>query len=459
MKKSPLIHIPALLLAAFAATHAEESSNVEFKRVSISGQFDNGQIVSGKTSSYEATAKNIDFNGEYFQRMGVWITQSAVVNSRLELTMGAGGIFWYSMPTLSSRIETRQTQFGPGISQAQGVYTFGDLQNPSAKLQMGFFPYKYNPDAKNLGEYLMRSGTYPGYVMTGGWSMFNSAGFMAQGARLNLPLWDGKFQSDFLLTMETTLPPLFSITPAYVASVTPVSGLRLGAGIACNHCLPVKPSVDSPRDPDGNNYVISSVTYDTANATYVFNRDSSERYTFKGVKVMASASVDPKAYIPMDFLGPEDLKIYGEIAVLGWKNYPYYYEKRTERMPMMVGFNAPTRFGSVKLLDALSFELEYLNSAFVNDITQPLYGGLPIWNVPTDSAGYAAYQSTAKRDNWKWSVFASREITKGIQISAQAASDHFRPIHVLEGVSPTMVPVTNRNGKEWYYLVRLQFGI
>ena len=31
-------------------------------------------------------------------------------------------------------------------------------------LAVGYFPYKYNPEARNLGEYLFRSGTYPVYL-------------------------------------------------------------------------------------------------------------------------------------------------------------------------------------------------------------------------------------------------------------------------------------------------------
>lgn len=443
-----------LTLTAFlySAVFAQEDAEIEFKRVSISGQFDNGQIVKGRTSYTENNAKDYEFNGEFFQRMGVWITQEAVVRERLQLTVGVGGIFWYSIPSDANTISSRQTQFGPGISQAQGIYTFGDLENPAARLQMGFFPYKYNPDAKNLGEYLMRSGAYPGYLTTGGWSMLNSAAYMMQGLRLNSRFWDNRVDVDFLMAMERDLPPLFSITPALVASVTPVKGVRVGAGAAWNHGISTKPSRETPIDPDGKNYVIKEIT-----PTGEIIRDSSERYTFKGVKVTANASFDPKAYIPMDFLGSEDLKIYGELAVLGWKNYPYMYEKRTERMPVMGGINLPT----FKLLDVLSFEIEYYNSPFFNSFKEPLYSALPIWQLPdyADPASVEQYEAAAKRDNWKWTVYGKKQITKGIEIYAQAASDHTRTFHVLEGLLPTMVPITNRNGKDWYYLVRFQFGI
>jgi hypothetical protein len=466
MSKSTFRLFSAVLLGALAYAPAQES-DIELKRVSIVGQFDNGQIVSGRINQYDNSAfvdpsigYTYKFNGDFFQRTSVWITQEAVVAERLRLVMGVGGIFWYALPT-SSNINTRITQFGPGISQAQGTYTFGDLADPAATLQMGYFPYKYNPDAKNLGEYLMRSGTYPGYLVTGGWNMLNSAAFMMQGLRANFSLWDGKFQSDVLLAMENSLPPMFSISPAYVATVKPTNGIQVGAGIACNHCLPIKPSRESPKV--GTNMVIESATYDTTLGAYVYEKDSSSFYTFQGIKVSANASVDPKAFVPMPFLGPEDLKLYGEIAVLGWKNYSYMYEKRTERMPIMVGLNLP----AFKLLDVLALEVEYYNSPWINSFYSQYRGaGLPIPMIPgidqdgtADQATVDQYASDVRRDNWKWSLFARKQVVKGIEIYAQAASDHIRTINAEAGPMPAMTPITNRNGKEWYYIVRLQFGI
>jgi hypothetical protein len=471
MKASHLLSVSAVLMANLALPLLANDDEIEFKRVSITGQFDNGQVIDGLTHrNVLESAKDQPLDMKFFSRTGVWVTQEAVVKDRLNLIVGVGGIFWYSMPSQRSSPLTLQTQFGPGISQAQGIYTFGDLDNPTAKLQLGYFPYKYNADSKNLGEYLLRSGTYPGYIVTGGWNMVSSSAFMNQGARLNLPLWGGKFQSDFILSMETNLPPLFSVTPAYVATVTPVKGVTVGAGIACNHCLSPRPSEESPKFE--SNEVIKSVTvvHDTANSQYIYtyDRDSTDWYTFQGVKVSANASFDPKAFVPMPFLGEEDLKLYGEIAVLGWKNYDYLYEKRSERMPIMVGFNIPT----FKLLDVLSFELEYYNSPFVNNYRNVIYDAIPTWyrmeeltatGVPNEyslsEADYEYNKNWTAKDNWKWSVYGKKEVIKGVRVFAQAASDHLRPYTFDLGAFPAYVPVTNKNGKEWYYVVRLEFGI
>jgi opacity protein-like surface antigen len=471
MKASHLLSVTAAVLMATFAAPVVAQDEIEFKRVSITGQFDNGQVVKGYTHpNILESAKDQPLDMKFFSRTGVWVTQEAVVKERLNLIVGVGGIFWYSMPSQRSSPLTLQTQFGPGISQAQGIYTWGDLEDPTARLQVGYFPYKYNQDSKNLGEYLLRSGTYPGYLVTGGWNMVSSSAFMNQGARLNVPLWDGKFQSDFILSMETNLPPLFSLTPAYVATVNPVKGVTVGAGIACNHCLSTRPSEESPKLESNQIIRSATVVHDAPNGQYLitYDRDSTSHYTFQGVKVAANASIDPKAYIPMDFLGPEDLKLYGEIAVLGWKNYSYLYEKRSERMPIMVGFNIPT----FKMLDVLSFELEYYNNSFVNNYRNVIYDAIPTWYraeelTPTGMPGeyslteaeYEFNQSWAKRDNWKWSVYGKKEVVKGVRIFAQAASDHLRPYTFDLGAFPAYVPVTNKNGKEWYYIVRLEFGI
>lgn len=250
------------------------------------------------------------------------------------------------------------------------------------------------------------------------------------------------------------------MTPAYVGTLRPTEGIQVGFGVACNHCLPVKPSRESPKV--GSNMVITSAVYDTINESYIFTRDSSSYYTFQGLKLSANAAFDPKAFIPMDFLGSEDLKVYGELAVLGWKNYPYLYDKRSERMPIMIGINLPT----FKLLDVVSLEIEHYKSRYINSFWSQYRGaGLPIPMFPGAEDGAASpdeikqYESDAKQDNWKWSLFAKKEIVQGVEVYLQAASDHIRTINAEAGPMPAMTPVTNRNGKEWYYIFRLQFGI
>jgi hypothetical protein len=449
-----------LQLGAVGVFASEVDTSIQFSPISISAQFDAGQIVKGKTSLTEKIQGGTSLDGEFLQRTGVWITQSAVVNEKLHFTMGVGGLFWFALPPRSGDPSTSLPQFGPGISQAQARYDFGDVDHPTASLQMGYFPYKYNPDAKNLGEYLLRSGTYPGYVVTGGWNMINSARYMVQGLRVNFPLWEGKFQSDFLLSMERDVPPMFDLSPSYVASLEVLPGLDLGAGMECNHCIAIKPSKDSPHFTQ--NQVITGVLPNPDSIIAEFKdpyiRDSTHFYTFQGVKLVGRFSLSPLVLSGMEPNSAFDFKLYAELAILGVKDYPFMYDNIFQRMPVMFGTDIPT----YHILDVLSFEMEYYNSKYINNILNPLYNTAPLWILPYDpsaSGSPAYFASQTRRDNWKWSLYAKKSVTKGIQLYAQVASDHMRTIMFNSGPQPSLVPVTNRNGRDWYYLIRLQFGI
>jgi hypothetical protein len=448
--------------------------------LSMRTQIDAGQIVKGRMLG------GLDLSEQFLQHTALWVTQETEIRDRLNIKIGVGGLFWYVVPPGEAGGDAAHknlTKFLPGISQAEAVYKFGDVDHPFALLQMGYFPYKYNPDAKNLGEYLLRSGTYPGILVTGGWNMLSGANYMVEGFRVNIPLWEGKFQSDFLLPMEHDLPPMYDLSPTYVATLRPFQGLELGAGIDCNHCIAIKPSKTTPNDlgggyrgnthfdDPGNEYIlrIPNPNPDPDSVRlkpYVLVRDTTRFYTFQGFKVEGRISLDAKAFLPeLPLLGNEDLKFYSEVAVLGWKNYPFLYENRWQRMPIMLGFNLPT----FKLLDVLSVEGEYYSSKFINSQFQVFTRQIPVWGWPpspgaattsNDPNDYDPNASEIRRDNWKWTIYASKSLFRGVRLFGQAASDHLRPVvWDLAGPSPTSTPVTNRNGKDWYYLIRLEFGI
>lgn len=473
---SPALLASCLVVHLTGIAQADEE-DVKVKPLSMTTQVDGGQVVKG------------NYNGglledQFIQRTSVWITQELAIGSRLEVRAGVGGLFWYATPTplatgAFSEVApfSTTTKFGPGITRADMEYRFGDVSAPPFILQVGYFPYKYNPDAKNLGEYLLRSGAYPGYLITGGWNLISGAGYMMQGVRLNMNLWDGKFRTDFLLPMEQDVPGINGdLSPSVIATLK-TGGLELGTGLNCHHCLAVKPSYTSPKFRSnantsaygvGNGYVILNPAFDTtqavtemtgANPRYLV--DTANFYTFQGLKVMARASFDPKALIAMDWLGPEDLKIFGEVAVLGWKNYPFYYEKRSERMPIMVGMNLP----AFRFLDVISVQVERYSSKQTNAVKFSTSQSLPLpvpWGF--DAAGSARVDPNTfdfnhknlTDDDWKWSVYAQKEFVKGLSLITQVANDHIRLPNEW-GANPS-IPNTN-SPKDWYYLLRFQLGI
>jgi hypothetical protein len=472
--------VPAVMASCLAASPLladDDADDVRLMPLSLGTLVDAGQVIKGKWNE-SVVDENV------IQRTSIWVTQEIHIGDRLEMRVGVGGMFWYDIENPSPgeanvRPFVTSTKFGPGIARADMEYRFGDPANPAATLQAGYFPYKYNSDAANLGEYLLRSGAYPGYLVSGGWNLMGN-GYMMQGIRVSVPLFGGMIRNDFLLPVERDLPPTGDLSPSYVVTATPARGIELGAGVSCHHCIAVKPSVTSPRirsdvsaDKYGNGsgYIIKNPNFNPADTTsprdlaspgnnpeYIY--DTTNFYTFRGVKVMARASADLKTFVPMPMLGSQDLKVFGEVALLGVKNYPFYYDKRTERMPVMFGFNVP----AFKMLDVLTFQMEYYNSPFPNSIENAYRFQMPTLpfvgsdgNSKQDPNEFDRTRPEVTDDNWKWSLLAKKTVVRGLSIYAQAANDNLRLVNWK--AEQSYAPVTTLQKKDWYYLLRLEMGI
>jgi hypothetical protein len=187
--------------------------------------------------------------------------------------------------------------------------------------------------------------------------------------------------------------------------------------------------------------------------------------TFRGTKVMAMASFDPKNLLKalgttLDFFGKEDCKLYFEAAVLGVKDYPVTLDKATDysdltkRIPVTFGFNFP----AFKLLDVISIEGEWFGGILPNDM-----GGVVLYDEPTplpsdrvsdyisDTTGHKKY----KDDNVKWSVYMKRNFMGHFQIIGQIASDHLR--WFAQDWTRQEWQEAFRNPRQFYYRFKLAY--
>jgi hypothetical protein len=412
---------------------------------------DLGQIVAGEIWKEATPMGRAD--GQVITRTGVFFTESAIYNDRLTIRLTIGGLFWFALPE-ESGAETRRVLFGPGVGEAQGSYAFGaDPLDPVATLQFGLFPHKYS-DAVNLGEYLYRSGAYPGYLVTGGWSYMNSSSYLAQGLRLTVPMLDGMLRHEFTMYMERDFEPAHDISPGYMITAKPTGFLELGAGAVWAHGLPLNRDKELTPKRLENSYSKSTgraSNQDTAAVNPCRDGVTADcgYYTFKGVKLMGRASADLGTLLNVEAIPPGDFKLYTEVALLGVKDYPHFYDDKAERMPVLAGVNVPT-FG---VLDRLAFEGEYRRTRFPNTIGAALADQMPLPVGTTESP----YLYPEKQTYWKWTAYAKREIIPGVTVYAQAANDHLRHFATLFAL-PAHRPSTERN-EDWYYVARLEFGI
>jgi hypothetical protein len=343
------------------------------------------------------------------------------------------------------------------ILEGQGIFSLYGNDNPALRVAIGFFPYKYNAGAKNLGEYLFRSGTYPPYLI----NSFGNPFSRLSGFHLSSTLFTW-LQQDFFIHPEIQVQPLMDWSVSYVAKAT-YKMVEVGAGLSLNHWFPAVDRMTQPKFSSNRYYTITG---------------DSAWFSFKGIKYMGQLAFDLKKCMSPETankFGPEDFRLYSEIALLGSENYPAYsrkdtvptvggptvtswipdtnnnfYEDILQRMPIMIGFNFPTG----ALLDYCSLEIEsyewpYKNTYFnqTNNSENPQPGTIN----PNGQYKKIDY----RYDNWKWSFNIKRTVAKGFSVIGQFARDHSRSdISNEKAIRDDDETMTRSN--EWSWMVRLQ---
>ena len=442
-KIAPLVlFIVAIGLAA--------TSNVPQTQTTISGW---GWLTMGRVESspFQKSDYDVNFDKEWLVdfNAGIKATHPIGENGRGRLHLGITTTY----PILDYRKEDAEFQrrkFALYLIDATLEQTY-NFNNQTIYAEFGYFPVKYNPQAMNLGEYLFRSGTYPGYLN----SSFEMADKEKQiGIHIsykNTFLTNGWFKGDLYTGVDMRDYPINDISPAVIATASPHPFFEFSAGAMFAHLI----TVDERRTTPGTDTVVfKSGTPKWNNVGWVDTTTGDTiLYTFRGIKAMARMTLDPKSFFNISLFGKEDLKLYGEAAILGIKNYPGWYANIEERIPVMFGFNFP----AFNLLDVLAFEGEWYGFKHWNTPESVWKSRSP---VPYDGQVISFYDDWEPRtsDDWKWSVYLSKKIMKRIRISAQAASDHISRMGYMPP-PPSFSKYTEicPRTKDWYWMGRIMY--
>lgn len=484
-------------LSSAAAVRAQDASPIVYEPLSIGAFSEFGMLQGGRFGATGA------FHDAWVDNFGVAMTQNVTVNDQWFLRVGLGGIFQFQKPEVINAEwgGTQSRNFFAGPTVADIEYEVLPARDNSWRVGMGLFPYKYNRDASNLGEYLFRAGPYPTYILTGGYSLINSSSAQLQGLKSRYQA--GAFSFDALFVSETVMPPLYDLSLAGIVRYSMAEGaVEVGAGVNFKRLVPIRPSRTTLKDaynnnayfkgPDGEYYsgnlayyrnerdfyqqdtVRYATEYQRARARFDsvsawtapgggggFTPDYSY-YTQAGIIVTAMASIDLKKFLrPNSLLGPEDLRVFAEAALLGVKNYPVFYENRTERMPVMVGMNLP----GLGVLDLVSVQYEYFASPHRNSYLESIEsnGATPDFVASNDHVlSRDTYADGLKRDDHSWSVLVRKNVTRGLTFSAQAARDHARVVSFAHYAGPGLAPNTifyTTDKNNWYWMAQFSFGI
>lgn len=534
--------VVAGVVAMAGAVRGEDKIQMKPLRVGASLSF--GQMFNVEDSIQDVPRFNPTVTLPY---TSLWIFQDAVVNERLNFSLAIAGTFWYPYPEDNKVGWTSYRTGGVAIAQAMGAYSIGDVEKPWLKVSVGQQGYKYNPHAKNFGEYLFRSEAYPTTVRTGDWGAIDNAGAGIWGVAFKGRFLNGLLNNDILVTLANERSPLHDISLTNITSLNIGNVLQIGGGVSFSRLIQFDTEKSRPEAANTgwftwsagdqlalNTYIqrMRSINPDTLTAHPNFQRDMLQRtpdglrdtmvtvrdtalevgQTYwagsqrplvkqlaesldprdtlasqtgvskfgeieyidtKSIILMGRISLDPKPLMGLQgALGPMDLTLYSEVSIIGLKNYPIYYLKTEDRMPIMVGLYLPT-FG---LLDWVTVEAEYFKNPHINSdyisayfrtpqpkspngtqseipaIADPVYDDqrTPLNPNPSDK-----FDVKHTADDLKWTFTAQKSF--GVwSLAGQVGKDHFRPLTGAFRPSYTEAMTTS---DAWYYMIRMMVNL
>ncbi|HKP97214.1 MAG TPA: hypothetical protein VJ385_15800 [Fibrobacteria bacterium] len=498
--------LPAAFAAAlFASAAAEETADFEISKPSLTLFHEFGNIERGV--EFEKTS----FRDYWVQRTGGFIGFTGKHGDRLGMELMLGGIYWNPTFNENASSESVLRYFAGSAPKLDVNYIWGDLEHPYLRVDGGIFQYKYNDYSRNLGEYMFRTSAYPGLVFTGGLTMVDINKPSLTGLKLTHSL-GSIFSHDLLITTETEMIPHYDISLSYMFRGDFSNVFKFAAGVEFARLLALKPSVTNPDIKFNRYFTFNDTTYvdngdyyaqrlkalkpghtqdsllfergkflaDTLGALAAVSADNTlpfsqalakldsifrpqgsssyDKFDNSSITPVISASLDVKRLLGLDFLGPKDLVLYGEAAILGLQNQPVLYEKVSERTVAMLGFNVPT----FRLLETLSIEVERNGSIYpnANQYNQRDIGRKgSTFSAPAQPTIFSSNLEGGydpadwNKDNLRWSVLANRDIVKGISLTGQVASDNARGYVYPSG--RRYWALFRDPGKDWYWMFKL----
>jgi hypothetical protein len=432
-----------LLSSAYARVGIKTDDSTVNLGIDLSGWVQTGQMKGFFSGSSTPSPD------QWMQQEFLDIGMDAIVNARIRIAGGIEGEMWQNIPkggaTGQSYYVWRYNSTFI-VDNAFGSYMFGDTASPFLSITAGRFRYKYDPDSRNLGEYLFRSGTYPAYLITN----FDQPYARLTGLKISSDLF-GRLHQDLLLTCETDYPPYYDASLSYIGNCEVGNFLNVGWGVDFSHLISVDETQTTPH---------------ISNNMYIQNGDTNY-YTFRGIKLMGRFSFDPKPFIPTDIFGKEDCKLYAEAAILGVKNYPandslssvndfgYYandnpwgYNTLAKKIPVMIGLNLP----AFKVLDVLSTEVEWFGSNYPDN----LYEVDGIGTSQSLPLPYHYSRDPYDFDHWKWSVYAKKTLARDrLEIIAQFGRDHSRLQTLVDNSAVYELEEAQTLPNQWYWMTKL----
>jgi len=443
-KKLFLTTLAALVMVAGVAANSDEDLEITPRGY---GSFEFGQIGHGY---YHQTGPSIasEISHVNQQRAFANLGFTARYNDILEIELIGEGMTAFSYPQMGNLPNTMQPRNFYYIKSSNATIHLQIPELAALNFQVGLFPYKYNRDVSNLGEYLFRSTPYPLVIF----SDFDYPKANLLGVRANQILFDSLFVNDLMLHSEIISHPVQNWSLSDVAEVNIVNMLSLGGGLSLYHVFSAYQgnnadgSLDRLLNPDG----LSDEQKQTLGI-----RDS---VPFSTIKLMGRAAIDTReilnrlAMFP-EILGESNVRLYGELDILGL-NKVAGYEDIGDRT--IWSFGANIRFFNI--IDQFNAELEYCpngtaysDSRYYTDKPSLRPDSLPV--DPNSLNG-----ERLVRSKLRWSYYIKKSfINNHFSIIAQVARDHKKMnFYYFEKAYMTFEEALPTQ-KDWWWMLKTEY--
>lgn len=412
---------------------ADEEKQETKTTVSGFGYFMFGQVVNGVTIGQGLpTQSDGQTVAHYWQENGdVDLYLTSKRTDWLTVTAGLSVITSIPLQSKSEGMASYFTAYAFSVPMAEGIFHWNFKDAPvsisSLMVEAGSFQYSFNPEVKNLGNYMYRSSVYPLSI----WTKIDYPWANMIGVRTEAGFLDNKIKVGAILNSTIDFVPWYDWSLGFTGSYTPNKVIEIGAAVCFDRLIEV---------------------YDKAIS------DSAAK-KMKTLKEEVRFTFDPKPLFgDPAFFGPEDCKIYGEAAVLGQNDSSlysyipkpiYWLGMPVRRMPLLLGINVPT----FKILDVLSVELEWFKSPYPNDWLGRVSESKMI---PQENGDSTAVDNYVNKDNFKWSIYLKKKISSNFEVRAFAASDHcwYKPFDLAVQSSEQ----TLRRKGDWHWYCELRFN-
>ncbi len=372
---------------------------------------------------------------DFFTRTGARWNITGNISEQLNSEINLHWLWWRNHASSLNQFHIVGIKFDADLEASLNYQ-----MNENNLLKFGLYEFKYNPDSKNLGEYLIRSEAYPLIIENGQ----GKDAFRPSHARVGGIQFDYKANPLYargLIFLEQTN------IPANDLSIAIFGGLNTGAfdleiGASSRRLLKFGSVYQEFKDPDTVrlNYIKSQGLTTSANVFMV--RGAIDLYHLMGVE------------------SKDKFKFYMEAALLGLKTDSLFYTKLSERLPIMAGIDIP----SFSFFDELAFEIEYLSYPHKDKkyllVDQPgssKYSPLPP-GVDLPDPNFPQPFQTYHRDDWKWSLNIAKNLNNWVGLRVKLANDHFRLLGwdkqaATEGEALNKIPFPGN----WHILMRLEW--